>query len=225
MSKSLPSVEEAHRILDAMQIAAEELGVTGVAEVTSVALILELSGLSQEEITNFQQLSLAALINEITDGDISSAAIATMKKIVGRMVRKPDFEARGRADKGTNYAGFVHGKITQVLRTGVDSGSDGAMKGESPAKGGLIRHGVATAFSGGTEEQDVLIAKAGLAAANHFVYEKSGRMYGLYVMDDYDYFFIAKTDKVPDFALPAALPAGYEVDKNEPFPTLVEKPN
>lgn len=67
-----------------------------------------------------------------------------------------------------NYAAVVAAKIAQMRRTDKSSGADDGFIGEVPYKGGIrgVSHNgnftVYVAYSGGTEDEDVMIAKPGL---------------------------------------------------------------
>lgn len=86
-----------------------------------------------------------------------------------KLFREPD-PSRGPDDKGTNYGGFAAGKLFQSLRTeeNLSNRSDNR-RGESPARGAVIgavtgdQIDTVVAFSGGTEDEDVVIANVGLA--------------------------------------------------------------
>lgn len=77
--------------------------------------------------------------------------------------RSPDPISRGPEDAGTNYIAFAMGKIFMALRTGKPSTREGAMRGESPARGCVVSKDGRGFFacSGGTEDEDVLVAYAG----------------------------------------------------------------
>jgi len=83
--------------------------------------------------------------------------------------REPDPINRGPEDKGVNYRAFAFGKIFQSFRTGKPSCTEYAMKGESPARGCVISDDYTAYFacSGGTEEQDVVIANVGKELYEH----------------------------------------------------------
>lgn len=82
--------------------------------------------------------------------------------------RPPDHINRGSNDQGTNYLAYAAGKLFHSFRTFKDSGSKDVLKGESAAKGSIILgqfpNCVIFAFSGGTEEQDLQVARAGYRA-------------------------------------------------------------
>ena len=128
----------ANEILDAMEIRANELGITGVA---------------------------AYVIRMPNDSTITAAA-----RIVGRMERPPEVE-RGDDDTGTNYFAVVMAKIAEMLSTLRHSGHSGRLpkKGEVGWPGGLIhiRDNViyCFAFSGGSGDEDIEVAVAGMIAA------------------------------------------------------------
>ena len=74
---------------------------------------------------------------------------------------------RSEDDPATNYLGVVLEKIAVMKATFFNSGTFKSVKnGETKYKGGLVvtvgRFAVYVAFSGGTEEQDVEIARVGL---------------------------------------------------------------
>jgi len=86
-------------------------------------------------------------------------------RLVGRFYRGPKPE-NGPEDIGTNYATVAPAKLFQMLRTGKPSGQT-PIKGENSYRGGdLVDLGegnmLFAAFSGGTEDQDLQIARAGL---------------------------------------------------------------
>ena len=72
----------------------------------------------------------------------------------------------------TNYLAIVMAKLAVSMRLGVDSGTvtTGLLAGETHYRGGLVRFmlvdyekwEIYTAFSGGTEDQDVEIAESGM---------------------------------------------------------------
>lgn len=86
--------------------------------------------------------------------------------IVERMERDPNPEREG--DTGTNYLAVAMAKLSEMLSTHTNSGSKirPVKFGEVGYRGGLFRRVgntiVCTAFSGGTEDQDVQIAQKGL---------------------------------------------------------------
>ena len=170
MSNLSLSLEQASReaqvISASMRAAAEDLGVTGVSEVLTRAQIialLELAGRpGQSEIDALAQLSLAQIMIELTSVEECPACIAPLFDIIGRFQREPDHANRGEGDQGTNYLAFAHGKLAEAARTGRPSGGDEVRRGESGLLGALIDEGVATAFSGGTTDQDVEIAEVGI---------------------------------------------------------------
>ncbi len=98
----------------------------------------------------------------LTGTGLVYACLAPLVDIVGTFQRKPDYENRGIDDAGTNYFGFATGKLAQSIRTDADSSHAEVRRGESGAPGALIRQRIATAFSGGTIEQDIMIAQAGI---------------------------------------------------------------
>lgn len=71
-------------------------------------------------------------------------------------------------DIGTNYFGVVMSKLAVMMSHSVDSGTSGEplKYGEVPYRGGLVQvvgdYKVYAGFSGGTEDQDVAIAKSGM---------------------------------------------------------------
>lgn len=73
-------------------------------------------------------------------------------------------------DVGTNYLGVVMAKIAIMMATGVPSGTyvHSVKRGEVPFKGGLIGEyslfKVYVAFSGLSEDDDVIVASVGLKA-------------------------------------------------------------
>ncbi len=88
---------------------------------------------------------------------------------VGRFEREPDKVGHGPEDTGTNYFAVVAAKLAEMVSTSLDSGSAGRppKTGEVAYKGGIVRPGVFgnrhfAAFSGGTPEQDLIIARKGL---------------------------------------------------------------
>ena len=88
--------------------------------------------------------------------------------IAGSFEREPDPVGRGPTDKGTSYGGVIWGKMFESLSTLLNSGTTDRepRKGEFGYKGALIRTfgnlKVITACSGGTEEQDVVVAGTGM---------------------------------------------------------------
>ena len=87
--------------------------------------------------------------------------------VIGLIERDPD-PSRGEDDTGTNYFAVAMSKLARMISTEQDSGlSTSPLKyGEVPCRGGLIRvvlkGTILTGFSGGTEDQDVLVAQAGM---------------------------------------------------------------
>lgn len=76
-------------------------------------------------------------------------------------------QKRSEDDPATNYLGVVLEKIAVMKATFFNSGTFKSVKnGETKYKGGLVveagRFTIYVAFSGGTEEQDVKIAFAGM---------------------------------------------------------------
>lgn len=123
--------------LNEMAAKAKELGVTGVAVVG------------------------ARRVND----DINNTDITFYTRVYGRIGRKPD---RGISpdDTGASYLALALAKAAQVARIASDSGVAVFRKGEVRYRGGVIRYmgnhfGIA-AFSGGDEDQDVIIATAGV---------------------------------------------------------------
>lgn len=93
-------------------------------------------------------------------------------KFVGQFHRGPKPE-RGPDDVGANYLAVALAKLAQMQRTWKPSGQ-AAVKGENDFPGGdLIELDENTlllaAFSGGTGEEDMEIAQAGLAAMKEFL--------------------------------------------------------
>ncbi len=133
----IPSLDEIEgRVLNAVCREARKLGITqGVAAV----LVLE-NGAS-----NFY----------------------TAYQVNGSIERDPD-PARGPDDRGTNYLGVVSTKIAEMVSTDRDSGtaSRTAKVGETGFRGGRtderISCRVFVAYSGGTQEQDLICADAGM---------------------------------------------------------------
>ena len=172
MSKDAPKIltptGEALRVLKAMRGKANTLEVAGVSAVTTTRLILEAlqaAGATEKELRRYKELKLIELIREITSNSSTSPALVPiLTDIVGRLTRNPDPErdTQDQQDPGTNYAGAALGKLAQMFRTGKNSGVEPVRKGEFGAKGGILGHKVATAFSGGTENQDAQIAQEGI---------------------------------------------------------------
>lgn len=88
--------------------------------------------------------------------------------VVGRFYREADSN-KGDGDTGANYFNVAASKIGEMLETGLPSGTADrpSRKGEFGYKGGVIYileddTVLHTAFSGGTEAQDVQIAEAGM---------------------------------------------------------------
>ena len=84
------------------------------------------------------------------------------------MVREPLGREVEAVEAGTNYFGVAMTKLAVMMALDVDSGSvkSHLKKGETPYRGGLIRfiqdYVIYVGFSGGTEDQDVEIAQAGM---------------------------------------------------------------
>ncbi len=89
---------------------------------------------------------------------------------VGSLSVNGKFErrSRGAGDPGTNYFGIAMAKLGVMMSTLMDSGTfkNSLKRGEVPYRGGLYKkvgiYHVFIAFSGGTEDQDVEIAQAGV---------------------------------------------------------------
>lgn len=81
---------------------------------------------------------------------------------------KIERRSRGAGDPGTNYFGIVMAKLAVMMSTFANSGTfvNSIKRGEVPYRGGLYKkvgiYHVFIAFSGGTEDQDVEIAQAGV---------------------------------------------------------------
>ena len=78
-------------------------------------------------------------------------------------------ECHGWDDKGSNYFGIALEKLAVMVSTDLNSGfvpPEKLKNGESPYRGGLVRkvggYFVYTGFSGGTQDEDVEIATAGM---------------------------------------------------------------
>ncbi len=78
-------------------------------------------------------------------------------------------ESRGYGDRPSNYFGVAMEKLAVMMDTGTESGhiaSADLKYGESSYRGGLMTvdddYTIYTGFSGGTEDQDVEIAKVGM---------------------------------------------------------------
>jgi hypothetical protein len=88
--------------------------------------------------------------------------------ILNRLDRNPNREKYGEDDTGTNYLGVALAKIASMMSTGLYSGWDNRPPklGEVSYRGGLTlgttEGNLFVAFSGGTEDQDVQLARAGL---------------------------------------------------------------
>ena len=84
-----------------------------------------------------------------------------------KIIRLPRIDGSG--DKGTNYFGVAMGKLAMMMATEQNSGPMGGSipTGEMPYRGGLVkfegRYRIFVGFSGGTEDQDVEIARTGMA--------------------------------------------------------------
>jgi len=93
------------------------------------------------------------------------------KTYSNRIARDPD-PSRGQDDVGTNYYGFSDGKISRMVRIVsnqiLDESALPVAKGENDKRGCVYEqihnYHVFASFSGGTEDQDVEIAKEGLLA-------------------------------------------------------------
>jgi hypothetical protein len=102
-------------------------------------------------------------------GDSANFTVVSESQVVERLVREPDIRGRGPGDMGTNYYSVAQMKVGEMLDTLTNSGcSEKAVLkyGEPGFKGGVIRevNGVyyMTAFSGASEEQDLIVAEAGM---------------------------------------------------------------
>lgn len=88
-------------------------------------------------------------------------------RVLGNIERDPD-SSRGADDTGTNYFAVAMSKLADMMSSHTDSGHlKRPLKfGEVPYRGGLIKKVeggfLYTGFSGGTEDQDVAIAKKGM---------------------------------------------------------------
>jgi hypothetical protein len=87
--------------------------------------------------------------------------------VVNHTIKREPVDGK-KGDIGTNYFGVVMSKLAVMMSLGLDSGmSHDALKyGEVPYRGGLVQEigdfKVYVGFSGGTEDQDVAIAKSGM---------------------------------------------------------------
>ncbi|HBC44764.1 MAG: hypothetical protein UX01_C0019G0003 [Candidatus Collierbacteria bacterium GW2011_GWB2_45_17] len=85
------------------------------------------------------------------------------------MIRRPSNDEFLAGEAGTNYFGVAMGKLAVMMDTDANSGSliFYLRKGETPYRGGLVkfegRYRIFVGFSGGTEDQDVEIARTGMA--------------------------------------------------------------
>lgn len=96
---------------------------------------------------------------------------------MGRIERDPD-TSKDPKDSGANYLAIVCSKIAEMVSTGQNSGSKirPGLRGELEVRGGITRrdsrealgrtinYRLFTAFSGGLEDEDVVIATAGMDA-------------------------------------------------------------
>jgi hypothetical protein len=124
--------------LDAMQKKAGELGVRGVA-----ALLVLPKGEEMKDLT-------------------------PQMRVCGRYARAFDL-TRGSDDKGSNYLGIAFSKIAEMIRTQQPSGVVLRPRtGELGFEGGLFsikgEYTAYASFSGGTSQEDVQVALAGLNA-------------------------------------------------------------
>lgn len=113
--------------------------------------------------------------------DFSPNSLQNIKfQPVKRYHREPDPKGRGEDDIGTNYGAVVSAKIWQVFRTGEPSGKAQAAGGENQWRGALLlrtKFGtVICGFSGGTQQQDVEIADAGVQAIQQALLEDASHM-------------------------------------------------
>ncbi|NCN44942.1 MAG: hypothetical protein COU63_02430 [Candidatus Pacebacteria bacterium CG10_big_fil_rev_8_21_14_0_10_36_11] len=161
--KLLEAIEDARMVLSTMRERAKDLGIQGVAEVLTLDLVRELSNISDEE---FAELSLFELLSELVgDSDSNSLVAAVLIDVIGKIERRPDKENRGIDDEGTSYGAFATGKLFQSLRTGENSvGDKPVRRGESAARGSAIFRRIATAFSGGSETEDLDVSLMGARA-------------------------------------------------------------
>jgi hypothetical protein len=107
----------------------------------------------------------AILMLQKKDSEAMSS-IAPTFRVIGSFERLPDPEHRGPDDQGSNYLAIAWSKICDMIRTDNASGHDPRKpNGETGYRGGVLGfNGIYTyvAFSGGTENEDVLIALAGV---------------------------------------------------------------
>lgn len=92
------------------------------------------------------------------------------QRAIGRYFRSPQPEERGPGDMGTSYLIGSYAKAAETLRTGWGSGESEQplLRCEFGWRGSVIAfsgdHHIIGAFSGGTPEEDLLIAEAGKRA-------------------------------------------------------------
>ena len=133
-----------------------------------------------------QRLAVATMSRKANELDVGGVAVALVTDVSLPVLLEPAFIVVGKFqrgprdddpnDTGTNYAAVAWSKLAEMLATRVDSGTDKdrrPKKGECGWPGGVVaREGeflLLTAFSGGTGEEDVKIAKAGLESLRNSI--------------------------------------------------------
>lgn len=114
---------------------------------------------------------VAVIISLREEGVPKLRSLTPSFRVVGPYQRLPSPETHGLEDRGSNYLAVAWSKICEMVRTLQPSGRDKRIpKGETGFRGGVIayKNGVYTlvAFSGGTENEDVLISLEALRVLN-----------------------------------------------------------
>jgi hypothetical protein len=114
---------------------------------------------------NVKGVAVAMVLSVLSNDDLLPRI-----RVIDRFERKSDPERLGPNDKGTNYFAVALSKFSEMLTTLTNSGMSQRplRNGELGYRGGVVQitpNGVfLCAFSGGTENEDTLIADAGMLA-------------------------------------------------------------
>lgn len=118
-------------------------------------------------LTEAQMMGVQGVASVIVQPQGDRMNFVTYQRTVGRYFRPPQPEKRGPDDRGTNYLIGSYAKVAESLRTGHGSGVslDPLLRCEFGWRGSVIAfvsdYEVCVSFSGGTPEEDLLIAEVG----------------------------------------------------------------